>query len=256
MQVLARNDCRLLTTRLASRYPLTSTPSTNELARHSSDLPRRLQQNTENVGSYVRRLAPTTQALFDFTTARWATTAADYFTQGDGQIGKALSHLRRSQPRRKWAQHCSGDKGISGLTLETRRQETTSPSPPRQRRHLRRRSGGGATASRRHSATVSGAYYRPGDTLHRRPVLHSPSATKPGQGLSRPRRSWTHGHRSKVNVVSRHVTGHLHHREVVVQPECVDRLFQTTTGLVLKGYAELWSSQSAFYWPANFLAET
>lgn len=40
------------------------------------------------------------------------------------------SHLRRSQPRRKWAQHCSGDKGISGLTLETRRQETTSPSPP------------------------------------------------------------------------------------------------------------------------------
>lgn len=48
-----------------------------------------------------------------------------------GTVGsEKRSHLRRSQPRRKWAQHCSGDKGISGLTLETRRQETTSPSPP------------------------------------------------------------------------------------------------------------------------------
>lgn len=37
--------------------------------------------------------------------------------------------------------------------------------------------------------------------------------------------------------MSRHVTGHLHHGEVVVQPKRVERLFQTTSGVV-KGYVE------------------
>lgn len=57
----------------------------------------------------------------------------------------------------------------------------------------------------------------------------------------------------KVNVVSRHVTGHLHHPEVVVQHRCVVGPFPTTSGLIVRGNEELLMPQCGLYYSAEFL---